>query len=230
MVAIAAVTFAVAFQVSILSSADAGGGAHPSVIAAGVSAPEHPAYAGLEPAALLSRWLRSSAVGEGPTHGCRPTSGVSDYVNPLAHARVTPERIDQGVDYAGSGELTAIGPATITHVATGGTGWPGAFIEYRLLDGPDAGCYVYYAEGVAPAAALRVGERVTAGQGVATIIPSWATGIEIGWGAGNNTSTYAERTHQWSAASDQGDVPSAAGKTFSALIASLGGPRGKVEG
>jgi hypothetical protein len=230
MVAIGAVTFAVAFQVSVLPSAHAGGGARKSVIAAGVSAPVHPAYADLGSAGLLSRWLASPAVGVPPTHPCQPTSGSSDYVNPLARARVTPERIDQGVDYAGSGTLTAIGTATITHVATGGTGWPGAFIEYRLLDGPDAGCFVYYAEGVAPAAGLRVGAKVAAGQAVATIIPSWETGIELGWGAGSNTGTYAARTHEWSARSDEDDIPSASGKIFSALIASLGGPPGKVEG
>jgi hypothetical protein len=143
---------------------------------------------------------------------------------------VTPERIDQGVDYAGSGTLAAIGGATITHVATTATGWPGSFIEYRLLDGPDAGCYVYYAEGVKPAAGLRAGETVAAGQPIASIIPRWPTGIELGWGAGISTATYAAESHQWSATSDQNSVASAAGKSFSAMIASLGGPPGKVEG
>jgi hypothetical protein len=143
---------------------------------------------------------------------------------------VRPERIDQGVDYAGSGTLVAIGGATVTYVATTATGWPGSFIEYRLLDGPDAGCYVYYAEGVNPAAGLGVGETVAAGQPIASIIPGWPTGIELGWGAGVSTATSAAETHQWSATSDQNSVASAAGKSFSALIASLGGPPGKVEG
>jgi hypothetical protein len=190
----------------------------------------HPVYVDLGTVALLSRWLASPAAGAAPTHTCRPTSGLSDYVNPLARARVTPERIDQGVDYAGSGTLVAIGTAKVTRVATTGTGWPGAFIEYRLLDGLDAGCYVYYAEGVGPAAALRVGESLTAGQPVATIIPSWESGIEIGWGAGINSVTYAARNHEWSITRDEDDVPSAAGQSFSALIASLGGPAGKDEG
>jgi hypothetical protein len=143
---------------------------------------------------------------------------------------VTPERIDQGVDYAGSGTLGAIGAATVTHVATSGTGWPGSFVEYRLLDGPDAGCYVYYAEGVNPAAHLHVGQVVAAGQPIATIIAGWATGIEIGWGAGISTVTFAAKHHQWNASSDEGSVASAAGKSFSTLIASLGGPPGKDEG
>lgn len=151
-------------------------------------------------------------------------------MNPLVSARVKPERIDQGVDYAGSGELAAIGSATVTYVATANTGWPGSFIEYRLLDGPDTGCYVYYAEGVKPATGLRVGETLAAGQTIASIIPGWSTGIELGWGAGTSTATYAAETHQWSATSDQDSVPSAAGKGFSALVGALGGPTGKVEG
>jgi hypothetical protein len=178
----------------------------------------------------LFHWPLSRMIEAGLTRACRPSSAPGDYVNPLGGARVQPERIDQGVDYAGSGELVAIGGATVTHVSTTGTGWPGSFIEYRLLDGPDAGCYVYYAEGVNPVAGLRVGETVAAGQPIARIISEWPTGIELGWGAGTSTATYAAATHQWSATNDEDNVPSAAGKIFSALIASLGGPPGKVEG
>jgi hypothetical protein len=38
------------------------------------------------------------------------------YVNPLAKAHVQPERIDMGVDYAGTGQLVAIGNARVTQV------------------------------------------------------------------------------------------------------------------
>ncbi|MBV9941919.1 MAG: hypothetical protein JO262_07325 [Solirubrobacterales bacterium] len=152
------------------------------------------------------------------------------YVNPLATAVVKPERIDQGVDYAGSGTLVAIGFARVTHVATSNTGWPGVFIEYQLLGGADAGCYVFAAEGVIPASGLRVGETITAGEPIATIIPQYPTGIEIGWGAGTGTKTYAKIVGQWSPAADQDNVATPAGKSFSALIAALGGSPGKVEG
>ena len=84
-------------------------------------------------------------------------------MNPLAHASVTPERIDQGVDYAGTGTLTSIGKARVTYVAVSGSGWPGAFIEYQLLNGPYACRYVYYAEGVRPASGIYVGRIVNAG-------------------------------------------------------------------
>lgn len=152
-----------------------------------------------------------------PTHHSPPPPSGSGYVNPLAHASVTPERIDMGVDYAGTGTLGAIGQGRVTYVGTSDTGWPGAFIEYQLLNGPDAGRYVYYAEGVRPA--VSVGQVVQAGQAVAYLIPGWSTGIEIGWGAGIGTETLAEKLGERT-------FPTAAGESFSALIASLGGPPG----
>jgi hypothetical protein len=158
-----------------------------------------------------------------PTH---PAPSAQGYVNPLAHASVTPERIDQGVDYSGSGTLGAIGPASITYVGTSNTGWPGAFIEFRLLSGPDAGRYVYYAESVTPAAGLHVGQTVRPGQAIASI----TGGIEIGWGANLGTETYAAAQGQWNPGADSGNVATPSGRSFSALIASLGGPPGIVEG
>ena len=158
------------------------------------------------------------------------TWSVDDARTALADAIVNPERIDQGVDYAGVGKLVAIGAGRITYLSADNDGWPGAFIEYRLLDGADAGCYVYYAEGVTPADGLRVGQTIGAGQPIATIIPVYPTGIEIGWGAGIATNAYAKVAGQWSPVDDQDDLPSAAGKSFSALIAALGGPPGKNEG
>jgi hypothetical protein len=160
--------------------------------------------------------------GTGPGSG----SGPNGYVNPLADAHVTPERIDQGVDYAGSGPLDALGNGQITYVGTSNTGWPGAFIEFRLLDGPDAGRYVYYAESISPARGLHVGQKVSAGQTLATI----NGGIEIGWGANVGTETYAMQHGQWSSSADANNVATPAGKSFSNLIASLGAPPGKVEG
>ncbi|MGN6169938.1 MAG: peptidoglycan-binding domain-containing protein [Solirubrobacteraceae bacterium] len=148
-----------------------------------------------------------------------PGAMANGYVNPLADASVTPERIDMGVDYAGTGTLTAIGPARVTFVGTSGTGWPGAFIEYQLLSGPDAGRYVYYAEGVQPARGIYVGRVLQPGQAVAYLIPGWSTGIEIGWGSGAGTSTLAQELGERT-------FPTSAGEDLSALIASLGGPPG----
>jgi hypothetical protein len=141
------------------------------------------------------------------------------YVNPLKHAKVTPERIDMGVDYSGTGSLTAIGWARIIYVGTKNTGWPGAFIEYRLLHGWYAGRYVYYAEGVRPAQGIHVGRLVRPGRVVARLIKGWSSGIEIGWAAGVGTETLAEKYHQT-------NFPTKCGKNFSALIKRLGGPPG----
>jgi len=218
----ASTILALALPGTVLPNALGGGGAKASARAESSHAdararPFYVALGGIAPAS-------------GAARSCQPASEPSDYVNPLAGAHVRPERIDQGVDYAGSGTLGALGAATVTFVGTQATGWPGAFIEFRLHDGPDAGCYVYYAEGVNPAAGLRVGENVAPGQPIASIIPGWSTGIELGWGAGTSTTTYAAKIHQWSTASDEDNIPTAAGKSFSAVIASLGGPPGLVEG
>jgi hypothetical protein len=218
------------FLAVALSSSPAGRGTRTAASALVVSSPAHPAPDESAEGGPISGVVAPGGGDTRLTNSCTPTSESTDYLNPLAGARVKPERIDQGVDYAGSGTLAAIGAGTITYVASDASGWPGAFIEYRLLDGSDSGCYVYYAEGVTPASGLHVGEFVAPGQPVATIIPLWATGIEIGWGAGTTTTTYAEKKHQWSTEDDADNIPSAAGKNFSALIASLGGPPGKNEG
>jgi hypothetical protein len=161
--------------------------------------------------------------------GHRHTVSSQGYVNPLAHANVTPERIDQGVDYGGTGPLGALGAGKITYAGTTNTGWPGAYVEFRLSGGPDAGRYVYYAEGITLAQGLHVGEHIRAGQVIATMNGA-STGIEIGWGAGVGTESYAMQQGQWGGNDDANSVATPSGKSFSALIASLGGPPGKVEG
>jgi murein DD-endopeptidase MepM/ murein hydrolase activator NlpD len=224
----AGVIFALALLATTLPSVFDGGRAQASATAA---------KANVSRPSLGSRYADSrhapaspGGAGVAGTRSCQLAVRSSGYVNPLAGASVMPERIDQGVDYAGSGTLTAIGAGRVTNVATSDTGWPGAFIEYQLFGGVSAGCYVYYAEGVSPAAGLRVGQTVRAGQLIATIIPGYSSGIEIGWGAGAGNKTYAAAMGEWSTANDEDSIPTTAGKSFSALIASLGGPPGRVEG
>ncbi|HZO77653.1 MAG TPA: hypothetical protein VFB39_06380 [Solirubrobacteraceae bacterium] len=164
--------------------------------------------------------MAGNAFAMSPTPDIAP---AAKYVNPLAHAKVTPERIDQGVDYAGTGNLNAIGWARITRVETKNTGWPGAFIEYHLLHGGHAGRWVYYAEGVRPANGIHVGRLVRPGRVVAHLIPGWSSGIEIGWGANIGTETLAAEHHQYT-------YPTRCGRNFSAFVKALGGPPGKAEG
>jgi hypothetical protein len=210
---------------AIVASGLAGGGPHDSPSAARADAPQAASVSG----PTSSRVATPSSAATGWA-GCPLAVAPAGYVNPLAGATVKPERIDQGVDYAGSGVLVAIGTARITHLATSSTGWPGSFLEYQLLGGADAGCYVFYAEGVTPVEGLHVGQTVNAGDTIATIIPKYPTGIEIGWGAGIGTKAYAKVAGQWSPTDDQDNIATAAGKNFSALIAALGGPPGIVEG
>jgi hypothetical protein len=222
---LAAGILAVALLAASLPGVSAGRGAQDSATAAVVPPALSSAYAGSGYAAA-----GSGGAAVGGAGSCERVVGSGDYVNPLAAARVTRERVDQGVDYSGSGTLTAIGAGRVTYVGTSRTGWPGAFIEYQLSGGPADGCFVYYAEGVSPAPGLRVRKIVRAGQAIAIIIPGWATGVEVGWGAGISTKTYAAQIGEWSSSKDVDNVASAAGKSFSALIAALGGPPGKVEG
>lgn len=175
---------------------------------------------GLSAAALLA--MTGNAFAYSPTPMSGQTAPAARYVNPLAHTQVTPERIDQGVDYSGTGTLTSIGWARITHVQRTNTGWPGAFIEYRLLHGTRASRYVYYAEGVRPATGIHVGRLVRPGRAVARLIPGWSSGIEIGWGANLGTETLAAKFHQYT-------FPTRCGRNFSKFIKALGGPPGKAE-
>jgi hypothetical protein len=152
-------------------------------------------------------------------------AGASGYVNPLANASVRAERIDQGVDYSGSGTIGALGPGVVTQVVPSGSGWEGGgFVEYKLTAGPYAGQYVFAAEGLTPT--VSVGQTLSPGQPIATIIPGSSTGIEMGFGAGVGESAYASR---YGGGYSEGQL-TAAGQAFSNLLASLGAPAGLTEG
>lgn len=105
---------------------------------------------------------------------------IAGYVNPfLGDASVTPERVDQGKDFALTpGEaIKAIGDAVIKGIIPDWSeGQP--LLYYQLTSGPDAGKYVYVAEQINPA--VSAGQRVSAGQTIATYASS-GTGIETGW-------------------------------------------------
>ena len=78
------------------------------------------------------------------------TPSPGSYADPLRGINaLTPERIDQGVDYSGYGPIYAIGDGVVLSTVNGG--WPGeTFISYRLSDGPAAGLAVYAAEDIDP--------------------------------------------------------------------------------
>ncbi len=105
--------------------------------------------------------------------GYRPAYEGS-YVSPFLHA--TTGRIDQGVDFTGTGPIAAIGDARI--LQTGAPGWPeGGGVLYQLLDGPRAGQVIYVFEGVE--ATVRPGQQVSAGEQIGLFVPGGS--IEIGF-------------------------------------------------
>ena len=129
---------------------------------------------------------------------------------------MSPERVDMGVDYGGSGPLYALGSGTISNLYN--SGWPGGnFLTIHL----DSGQYIYYAEDIAPLVA--VGQKVTAGQHIANATGG-SSGIEIGWAAPPGTGD-ALGASQFSGANS-----TAYGKLMSDLIHSLGGPAGIIQG
>jgi hypothetical protein len=181
-------------------------------------APQEPYDLGFAPPGSFAQTVANRGC---PRVGHRQASRNRLYVNPLRHAKVTPERIDQGVDYSGTGTLTAVGGGKVVYVGTNSanTGWPGAFIMYRVNSGNFTGRYVYYAEGVRPASGIRVGRHLTAGKPVAHLIRGWSTGIEIGWAADIGTETLARELGEYR-------YPTRCGQSFSNFVQSLGGPPG----
>lgn len=143
--------------------------------------------------------------------------------NPLAGAHVTPERIDQGVDYAGTGYYAAVARGVVTKVLGASSGWPGNYIEMTVTQpGPLFGRSIFYAEGVAPT--VRVGQTVNPGDRIANLIPGWPTGTELGFASGVGSSSYASQHGGYTEGHS-----TAAGIAFSRLIQVLGGPGGTLQ-
>lgn len=152
-----------------------------------------------------------------------PLSVTPGYYDPYANATVAGERTDQGLDTsAGKGSLAAIADGIITKIlGPASSGWPGSYIEYKITQpGPLFGQSVYYAEGVTPAQGLQVGQKVTLGQTIASVIPGWRTGIETGFASGVGSESYAMAHGGYY----EGEV-TAAGSEWAQIVAGLGGPK-----
>lgn len=102
---------------------------------------------------------------------------AGSYVNPFSRSTgLVTGRIDQGVDFTGSGAIVAIGDAKV--LATGAPGWPEeGGVLYQLLGGPLKGEVIFVYEGVD--ATVQAGETVKAGQQIATFRPGGS--IETGF-------------------------------------------------
>jgi len=160
--------------------------AHQPAAAADVYASGQPAatlgeFASQEPeivsVAVASRPGRHRKPGQ-PGQTGQPVSAASGYLNPLrAVSGLVPERVDQGVDFAGTGPVYAIGNAVVTDAMGVNSGWPGGgWVSYQLTDGPDAGLVVYVAEDVTPT--VQVGQHVSSATVIANMY-NGGDGIEV---------------------------------------------------
>jgi hypothetical protein len=128
------------------------------------------------------------------------------YSNPIGKG-LTVGRIDEGVDFAGSGPLYAMGSGTIKSIAD--SGWPGTnYILLAMDDGKD----VYYAENIKPS--VTAGQRVKAGQQIGTARGSYPY-VEIGWATSTPGQALASGHYTEGQAT-------AEGKDFAALLGTFG--------
>jgi len=157
------------------------------------------------------------------------------YRDPLRDvAGLTPERIDMGVDYSGSGAVYPIGPAKITaagHAWSGAVGapYPGTWITYELTSGPLKGQQVYVAEDVFNIA-VRPGQQVTAATKLGDIEGGIETGFAAPGAAGQSGETLAASLGQQAPGPDPGAWASASGEAFSKVMSTVGAPPGAPSG
>lgn|GEM_PF-872392 len=167
------------------------------------------------------------AGGDAATCGDNSASSVNGYKNPLRDIKnLSPDRIDQGVDYEGSGPVYAIGNGKVVNVTN--SGWTGigstpTFIVYKL--DPDAGPahdkYVYFAEGCAPK--VQIGDKVTSDTVICTML-SGNNSVETGWADGSRIGD--AMAHDVWAGHDSTAYYTAFGDNFNQLLVKLGAPSG----
>jgi hypothetical protein len=206
------------------------------LIAAGAPIATHWAGdVGVGQAAALSHGHDSELPGTSPSHPSKSTSASSAasphraqrqpaavYKNPLRDiSGMIPERIDQGVDFEGSGPVYALGDAVITQATATNYGWPdGGWITYRLTDGPGKGLMVFVAEDVRPT--VKAGQHVTADTVIAHMYDGGA-GIETGWAMASGF-TAESQLPEAGGISGSGPFPTKVGLNFEEQLQALGVP------
>jgi hypothetical protein len=158
------------------------------------------------------------------TSGAVSTTAASGtYTNPFPGASAS--RVDQGVDYTITQPVVAPGDFKITAIDTR-SGF-GNYIAGQLTSGPLAGRAIYFAEGLAAAPGVAVGQTVKAGKPIAVPIagPYGMGVIEAGWAdITRSFDPLAKGTGGYREGSS-----TAAGVSFNRFIQSLkGGPVGHV--
>jgi len=189
-------------------------------------------YGGAQLPAPAGAWLAGAASDLGAWSGAWGSPGqvVSAavasprgvYRDPLRGVSgLVPERIDDGVDFAGLGPVYALGDAVVTNATGTNFGWPGGgWITYRLTSGPGAGLMVYVAEDIIPA--VVVGQRVSSSTVVGTMFDG-GDGIETGWAQPTGLSAESELP-QAGGIGGTGPFPTRIGMNFDELLQTLGVP------
>jgi hypothetical protein len=146
-------------------------------------------------------------------------AGAGGYTNPFAAAQqLTSSRIDQGVDYTGTGPILALGPGRVYLATTTDTAWGNGngFLAYTLTTGSYQGSSIYIAEGITPT--VTAGQTITGGQQIATFN---GHSIEIGFAAGPTQGDLALAHTVYGEGAD-----TAAGRAINQLLVALGAPAG----
>lgn len=148
---------------------------------------------------------------------------LSGYVNPLSGiAGLVAERIDQGVDFSGTGPIKAVGDGQV--LVTSEAGWPGGgYMAYQLTSGPASGKVIYVAEDITPTVAP--GDKIKAGQTIATMF-NGGSGIETGWATSNGLQPVSQTAAAGGITGANlpggGTNPTAIGKNFDEFLQALG--------
>ncbi len=117
------------------------------------------------------------------------TSSISAYKNPFRDIpNLAGNRIDEGVDYGGSGPVHAIGSGHIVNINSGD--WlTGVFIVYQLDDGPAKDKYVYVAENCTPKVSST--DKWTGSDKIICDMVDASPHIETGWAQSPSNGTIA---------------------------------------
>jgi len=144
------------------------------------------------------------------------------YLNPLRNVSgLVPERIDQGVDFSGSGPVYALGNAVVLDANGADGGWPGGgWITYQLTDGPDAGLVVYLAEDVTPT--VVTGQHVSPSTVIGEMFEG-GDGIETGWAQPGGAGSESQQPEA-GGIGGAGQFPTEVGASFDEVLESLGVP------
>ena len=171
---------------------------------------------------LSEQTVTSTPAGGGPTSPTTPPASDA-YKNPFRDIHnLGASRVDQGVDYTGSGPIYALGNGKV--VSTTNSGWPGGtFIVYQLTDGPASGKYVYFAENCdnIKVSTSPPNNTVTSDTVICTMVDA-SPHIEIGWADGSAIGN--SMAHDVWVGHDSDSYYTAFGKNLSDLLQSLPSP------